>query len=240
VRLSILIPAYYEQSTIGDVIRLVRAVELESLGIEKEIIVCDDGSGDHTAREVERAADGDPRVRLVRHAENRGKGAAIRTALEHATGEVCLVQDADLEYSVDDYRALMEPMLGGADVVYGSRFRFRSWPEGMHVANFICNKVLTGTSNLLYRHDITDEATAFKVFRTEILRGLELERDGFEFCPEVTAKLGLRGVRIQEVAIRYTGRDAAAGKKVRWTDGVKALVTLLQYRLPGRLPGRWR
>src|SRR5262249_16438961 len=131
VRLSILIPAYYEQSTIGDVVRLVREVELESMGIEKEIVICDDGSGDKTAAEVEAAAQGDPRVHLVRPTRNRGKGAAIRTALLHATGEVCLIQDADLEYCVDDYRALMRPMLEGADVVYGSRFRYRKWPEGM-------------------------------------------------------------------------------------------------------------
>ena len=230
VRLSILIPAYYEQSTIGEVVRMVRHVDLESLGIEKEIVVCDDGSGDRTAAEVEQGAEGDPRVRLVRHVANRGKGAAIRTALAHATGDVCLVQDADLEYSVDDYRALMEAMLAGADVVYGSRFQHKSWPEGMHVANFIANKLLTTAANVLYGHHITDEATSFKVFRTEILRALALEQDGFEFCPEVTAKLGRRKIRIVEVPIRYTGRDAAAGKKVRWTDGFKAMATLVKYR----------
>jgi dolichol-phosphate mannosyltransferase len=230
VRLSILIPAYYEQSTIADVVRLVRKVELEPLGIDKEIIVCDDGSADGTAAEVTRAADGDPRVRLVRHAKNRGKGAAIRTALAHATGEVCLIQDADLEYCVDDYRALLEPMLAGADVVYGSRFRHRSWPSGMHLANFAANKLLTWAANALYGHRISDEATAFKVFRTEILRSLALESDGFEFCPEVTAKLGLRNIRIVEVPIRYTGRNLDAGKKIRWTDGFKAMATLVKYR----------
>lgn len=230
MRLSILIPAYYEQSTIADVIRLVRAVDLESMGIQKEIIVCDDGSADQTGAEVTRAAEGDPRVRLVAHSENRGKGAAIRTALAHATGDVCLIQDADLEYSVDDYRALMQPMLEGADVVYGSRFQQKRWPEGMHAANFVANKILTTTANVLYGHHITDEATAFKVFRTDILKSLALECDGFEFCPEVTAKLGRRKITIVEVPIRYTGRNLEQGKKIRWTDGVKAFATLWKYR----------
>jgi glycosyltransferase involved in cell wall biosynthesis len=231
VRLSILIPAYHEELTIGDVVRLTRHVELEPLGIDKEIIVCDDGSRDQTSAEVERAAGGDPRVILLRHERNRGKGAAIRTALGVASGEIALVQDADLEYSVGDYRALLEPMLAGADVVYGSRFLTRSWPEGMHLANFVANKLLTGASNLLYHHHITDEATCFKVFRTQLLRELDLECEGFEFCPEVTSKLGLRRVRIVEVPIRYSARSAAAGKKVRWTDGLKAMQTLVRYRL---------
>jgi dolichol-phosphate mannosyltransferase len=236
VRVSILIPAYHEEPTIADVVRGVRRVDLASLGVEKEIIVCDDGSSDGTAREVELGAEGDARVRLVRHARNRGKGAAVRSALAEATGELALVQDADLEYSVDDYRALLQPLVEGrADVVYGSRFLLRPWPEGMHVANFVANKILTTSANLMYGHAITDEATAFKVFRTEIIRSLELECDGFEFCPEVTAKLGLRKVRILEVPVRYTARNAAGGKKVRWTDGFKAMETLVRYRL-----GTWK
>jgi glycosyltransferase involved in cell wall biosynthesis len=230
MRLSILIPAYYEQSTIGDVIRLVRDVEIESFGVEKEIIVCDDGSGDSTADEAERAAEGDPRVVLVRHDTNHGKGAAIRTALKRATGEACLIQDADLEYSIDDYRALLPPLLRGADVVYGSRFLASSWPTGMRVTNFLANKILTTTANLLFGHKITDEATAFKLFRTDILRSLALECNGFEFCPEVTAKLGRRGIRIVEAPINYNARSVSAGKKIRWTDGVKALATLVKYR----------
>jgi glycosyltransferase involved in cell wall biosynthesis len=235
VLVSILIPAYQEVSTIGEVVRLVRQVDLQSLGLDREIIVCDDGSRDATPEQVERAAAGDPRVRLVRHPRNRGKGAAIRTALGVACGEICLIQDADLEYSVDDYHDLLAPILAGrADVVYGSRFLSRAWPEGMHVGNFIANKILTTTANVLYGHRITDEATAFKVFRAHILRALTLECDGFEFCPEVTAKLGLAGVRIVEVPIRYTARSVATGKKVRWTDGVKALITLLEYRCRGQ------
>jgi glycosyltransferase involved in cell wall biosynthesis len=233
VRLSILIPAYQEEATIGDVLRQVRAVPVEDLGITKEIIVVDDGSADDTAARVERAKEGDARVVLVRHPQNRGKGAAIRTALGVARGEVCLIQDADLEYSVEDYRALVEPLRAGAQVVYGSRFLQRAWPEGMRPANFVANKLLTAAANLLYGHHISDEATCFKLFRTDLLRRLDLECDGFEFCPEVTAKVGLAGVTIVEVPIRYTARSAAAGKKVRWTDGVRAMRTLVKYRWNG-------
>jgi glycosyltransferase involved in cell wall biosynthesis len=234
LRLSILIPAYQEEATIGEVVRLCRAVELPDTATE--IIVVDDGSRDGTARVAEHAAAGDPRVRVVRHARNQGKGAAVRTALEVASGEICLIQDADLEYSVDDYRTLLEPMRAGAQVVYGSRFLSRSWPEGMRPANFLANKFMTHAANLLYGHQISDEATCFKVFRTDVLRSLALECDGFEFCPEVTAKLGLKKTRIVEVPIRYSARSAAAGKKVKWQDGVKAMATLLRYRWNGRRP----
>jgi dolichol-phosphate mannosyltransferase len=237
MRVSVLIPAYHEQATIADVVRQVGDVDIESLGLDKEIIVCDDGSTDQTAREVERVAAADARVRLVRHPHNRGKGAALRSALAQATGEISLVQDADLEYSIDDYRALLQPIVENrADVVYGSRFLQRSWPRGMHPANFLANKILTTTANKLYGHAITDEATAFKVFRTDIMRSLALECDGFEFCPEVTAKLGLSRVRILEVPIRYTARNAASGKKVKWTDGFRAFWTLLRFRINGWRP----
>lgn len=234
MRLSILIPAYQEERTIAEVVRLVREVDIAPLGIEKEIVIVDDGSRDRTAEEVARGAEGDPRVRLLRHEQNRGKGAAIRTALDAATGELCLVQDADLEYSVDDYQALLQPMLAGAEVVYGSRFRHRAWPEGMHVANFIANKLLTVTANALYRQHLTDEATCFKLFRTARLRALGLQCSGFEFCPEVTAKLGLARIPITEVPIRYVARGVEAGKKVRWTDGIEAWLTLVKYRLKRR------
>jgi dolichol-phosphate mannosyltransferase len=230
MRVSILIPAYQEQPTIGDVVRGVRNVDLSDLGLEKEIIVCDDGSTDGTGDEVCRAAAGDARVRLI-HQRNQGKGAALRTALQCATGDVIVVQDADLEYSVEDYRELLAPIVGGrTDVVYGSRFLRSPWPTGMRFANFIANKILTATANLLFKHAITDEATAFKVFRTDVLRTLALEADGFDFCSEVTAKLGLLGVRILEVPVSYQARTSLAGKKVRWTDGIRALMTLLSHR----------
>jgi glycosyltransferase involved in cell wall biosynthesis len=231
MKLSIIIPAYQEARTIGEVLQKVGAIDTESLGFSKEIIVCDDGSTDGTVAAVERAAAADPRVRLVRHPDNRGKGAAVRTALAAATGEYVLIQDADLEYEVSDYPSLLQAVLAGADVVYGSRFLDRDRPEGMRLANYVANRVLTISANLLYGLSITDEATCFKVFRTELLRSLELECEGFEFCPEVTAKLGKRKVGIVEVPIHYRARNVAEGKKVRWTDGVEALWVLVSHRL---------
>jgi dolichol-phosphate mannosyltransferase len=231
VLLSILIPAYQEERTIGEVLRRVLEIDTESLGFAKEIVVCDDGSSDGTAAMVEEAARGDDRIRLVRHPDNRGKGAAIRTALDAALGEHVLIQDADLEYEVTDYPALLQAVRDGADVVYGSRFLERARPEGMKTANWVANRILTTAANVLYRVDITDEATCFKVFRTDLLRSLELECTGFEFCPEVTAKIGKRKIRIAEVPIHYRARNVAEGKKVRWTDGVEALWVLVRHRL---------
>jgi dolichol-phosphate mannosyltransferase len=173
----------------------------------------------------------DPRVRLVRHEKNRGKGAAIRSALAEARGEFALIQDADLEYEVSDYPALLAAVNAGADVVYGSRFLATDRPDGMRLANYLANRILTTSANWLYGLSITDEATCFKVFRTDLLRDLDLTCEGFEFCPEVTAKLGKRKVAIAEVPIHYRARNIAEGKKVRWTDGVEALWVLVYHRL---------
>jgi glycosyltransferase involved in cell wall biosynthesis len=229
--LSILIPAYQEERTIGEVLRQVSAIETESVGFRKEVLVCDDGSTDRTVDVVRESIAADERIRLVRHQRNRGKGAAIRTALADARGDYVLIQDADLEYEVSDYPALLQAVNGGADVVYGSRFRNGARPGGMRAANYAANRILTASANLLYGLSITDEATCFKVFRTDLLRALELECEGFEFCPEVTAKLGRRGVDIAEVPIHYRARNIAEGKKVRWTDGVEAMWVLIKHRL---------
>jgi dolichol-phosphate mannosyltransferase len=231
VLLSILIPAYQEEATIGEILRRVAAVDTERLGFTKEIIVCDDGSADRTSELVEVEAARDKQIRLVRHAKNQGKGMAIRTALESARGDFVLIQDADLEYDVNDYPALIEQINAGAEVVYGSRFMAKARPDGMQTANWIANRMLTITANLLYGMAITDEATCFKVFRTELLRSLELECTGFEFCPEVTAKLGRRKIPIVEVPISYTARAIEEGKKVRWTDGVEAMWVLVKHRI---------
>jgi dolichol-phosphate mannosyltransferase len=229
--LSILIPAYQEEATIDEILRRVAAVDTEGLGFDKEVIVCDDGSADRTFERASAFAATDPRVKIVKHEQNQGKGAAIRTALGAARGDYVLIQDADLEYEVTDYPALLGEVARGAEVVYGSRFLANPRPDGMKTANFIANRILTTTANLLYGLSITDEATCFKVFRTDLLRDLQLECTGFEFCPEVTAKLGKRKVQIVEVPIAYTARAIEEGKKVRWTDGVEAMWVLVKHRL---------
>ena len=229
--LSILIPAYQEERTIGEVLRLVSAIDTESSGFDKEILVCDDGSTDATVAVVEERIAADSRVRLVRHPKNRGKGAAIRTALAEARGDYVLIQDADLEYEVSDYPALLSAVNQGAEVVYGSRFLTTDRPDGMRLANYLANRILTTSANWLYGLSITDEATCFKVFRTDLLRQLDLQCEGFEFCPEVTAKLGKRKLAIAEVPIHYRARNIAEGKKVRWTDGAIALWVLIAHRL---------
>jgi glycosyltransferase involved in cell wall biosynthesis len=231
MRLSVIVPAYREEKHIGTILERIDAVDLSALGLDKEIVVCDDGSSDRTAEIVESFQAKRSTVKLVRHPVNRGKGAAIRTALGVATGDIALIQDADLEYDVNDYPALLEPIVAGrADVVFGSRFLMRAWPLGMQSANWLANRVLTLAANLLFGLRITDEATCFKVFRTEILRGFDLECERFEFCPEVVGKLGLGKIPIHEVPIRYEARDVASGKKIKWTDGVEALWTLMKMR----------
>ncbi len=202
--LSILIPAYQEEATIEEILRRVAAVDTERLGFQKEVIVCDDGSRDRTFERAKKVAAEDPRIRVVQHEKNQGKGAAIHTALASVAK--------------------------GADVVYGSRFLANPRPDGMKTANFVANRILTLTANLLYGMSITDEATCFKVFRTDLLRDLQLQCTGFEFCPEVTAKLGKRKIHIVEVPIAYTARAIEEGKKVRWTDGFEAMWVLVRNR----------
>lgn len=173
----------------------------------------------------------------MRHAANRGKGAAIRTALQLATGNHCIVQDADLEYDVRDYVPMLEAVRGGADVVFGSRFLVTPRPAGMRRVNWLANRLLTAVANSLFGPQLTDEATCLKLLPTALLRSLKLVCNGFDFCPEVTAQLGLRRVPIVEVPVSYVARSVSEGKKIRWTDGVRALWGLARLRLTqGRVP----
>ncbi len=237
MKVSIIIPIYNEHRTFHQVMERVRLAPLPP-GCSKEIIVVDDGSTDGTGQMIgEYMRTGE--IAGCRSASNAGKGAAIRKGIELASGDLVLIQDGDLEYDPNDYARLIEPILSGqAEIVYGSRFlgrgHFSGRQSGMALRNRIANRILTMTANLLYSARITDEATAYKAFRTSILRGLPLDCRRFEFCPEVTAKLRRLGYRIHEVPISYNARGIGEGKKIRARDGFQAWWTLIKYRFTPR------
>ncbi|HWQ03681.1 MAG TPA: glycosyltransferase family 2 protein [Candidatus Nitrosotenuis sp.] len=226
-RVSIVIPVYNELQYVDRVIRRVIDAPLPP-NCEKEIIVVDDGSVDGTTALLKSLAE-QHQIRFHTTVLNFGKGTALRVGFRMATGEIIIVQDGDLEYDPCDHAKLIEPILAGrARVVYGSRFLGKI--SGMARPNLMANKLLTFLANLLYGARITDEATAYKAFRRDVLDQLQLNCKRFEFCPEVTAKVRRLGVPIVEVPISYTGRTAAEGKKIRWRDGIEAVWTLLRYR----------
>lgn len=223
--LSVIVPLYNERHNLAEILARVRAVDLD-----KEVLMVDDASTDGTAEMLRAEVDGRVEgVRVFYHARNLGKGSAIRTALPHARGEFTIIQDGDLEYDPADYAAIVEAFgREKVDVVYGSRF-LRGRPP-MRPANRLVNRLLAWMVRVLFRAPMTDEATCYKAFRTEVIQALPLTCARFEFCPEVTAKLLRRGHRIVEVPIRYEARTVAQGKKIRWTDGVSAIWTLLKFR----------
>lgn len=229
LKLSILIPAYNEQATIREVLARVRAVALEGFD-EKEIIVVDDCSTDSTPELLaeEQATYGD--LQIVRHAQNEGKGAAVRKALEHATGDVMLVQDADLEYDPRDYPTLLQPILEGrAQAVYGSRF-LGGPRRTMFFWHMLGNKLFTLVANILYDTILSDIETCYKVFTREVADQIQIKSRRWGFDPEITVKILKRGYRIYEVPISYAGREYHEGKKITWRDAFVVLWTLLKYR----------
>lgn len=224
--LSVIIPCYNEVSTLEPVLDRV-----EEVGLADEILIVDDGSTDGTRdllREIE--AQARPNLRIVYHERNMGKGAALVTGFSHASCDIFLIQDADLEYDPRDYPLLLKPLQEGiSKVVYGSRF-LGGPRKAMNFWNMIANKILTLTTNILYNAILSDMETCYKVFRSEVVRDMVIHAHGFEFEPEFTAKVLKQGIRIYEVPISYNGREWTEGKKIKWTDAPIALWTLVKYR----------
>jgi len=223
-KLSVIVPVFDERNTVVEIVRRMRAVDLP---VDLEIVIVDDGSTDGTGDVLRQLADST--VRVVLHEHNKGKGAAIRTGLEKVTGDLVLIQDADLEYDPEDWPKLLAPVLRGkAQVVYGSRFTGER--RNMLFLHWMGNRFLSLTTNVLYNTTLSDMETCYKLFDRSVIDGITIRASRFEFEPEITAKILRRGIRIYEVPISYTGREFDEGKKITWRDGFIALWTLVKYR----------
>lgn len=230
MKLSIVIPVFNEAATLREIVRRVLA---EGIDAEKELILIDDGSSDGTRLlydEIQSEHAGQ-NIRIFLHERNRGKGAALRTGFHQVTGDIVLVQDADLEYDPRDYPKLLAPILEGkADVVYGSRFVGGEAHRVLLFWHLVGNQFLTLLSNAFTNLNLTDMETGYKVFRAEALRQIQITSDRFEFEPEITAKVARLKLRVYEVGISYAGRDYAEGKKITWVDGLKAIMAIVRFR----------
>jgi glycosyltransferase involved in cell wall biosynthesis len=231
--LSILIPAYNEGRTIHHILNKVKAVELIG-GYTKEVIIVNDCSKDNTEEAIQSYIQQNPELTInyFKHEINKGKGAAIHTAIAKATGDVCIVQDADLEYDPEEFNVLLKPIIDGfADVVFGSRFMGGNPHRVLFFWHTIGNKFLTFLSNMMSNLNLTDMETCYKMFKTDIIQSIKLNEKRFGFEPEVTAKIArVPKVRIYEVGISYYGRTYEEGKKIGWKDGFRAIYCILKYR----------
>ena len=225
-KVSIIIPVYNEKDTILEILEKVEQASFASLN--KEIILVDDASTDGTTNILKNIS---KKYKILFHKKNQGKGAAIRTAVKEATGDYVVIQDADLEYLPDDYDKLLPILLNDeADVVYGSRFKNTDNSGNFILKNKLANLFLTSLTNLLYRTKITDMETCYKAFKRELIQGITIKSNRFDFEPEITAKLMKKKVRLKEVPISYFGRGHNEGKKINWKDGIHAILTLIKYR----------
>jgi glycosyltransferase involved in cell wall biosynthesis len=243
LRLSIIMPVYNERATLEAIVRRVQAVDLTvdlngvnavpagPLTLEREIVIVDDGSTDGTREILDQwRNDPPPDMQIIYHEQNQGKGAALRTGFQHATGDILVIQDADLEYDPLDYVKLLAPLLEGrAPVIYGSRF-LGGPRAAMSLTHTLGNQFLTIVTNLLYGTSLSDMETCYKCFRRDVINGMILRSRAFEIEPELTAKILKRGYTIFEVPITYNGRAFHEGKKISWKDGFSAVRTLLRYR----------
>ena len=224
--LTAVMPVYNEASTVAEVVKAVLAQRPV-----KQLVIVDDCSADVTWNVLQPLAEAEPRIQLLRHEVNQGKGAALRTGISHATSDVVVIQDADLEYDPEEYYRLLTPILTGkADVVFGSRFQGGSDPRRvLYFWHSVGNRVLTTCSNMATDLNLTDMETCYKTFRREVIQNIRIEENRFGFEPEITAKVAKAKVRIYEVGISYTGRTYAEGKKIGWRDGVRAIWCICKY-----------
>ncbi len=240
-KLSIIIPAYNEEKSIKELLEKVLAVDLKDLHLEKEMIVVDDGSSDTTVEKIKEIQKKHSNIVLLKHEKNIGKGAAIRTGIKESTGDIILIQDADLEYEPNEYLKLLKPFENPeTNVVYGTRYKIISEEQKTnlrfkhkkgYILAYVGGRILTFLTNVLYNAKISDEATCYKVFRTKALKTIKLDCTKFEFCPEVTAKICKKGYKIKEVPISYKPRTFEEGKKINYKDGFQAIWTLIKYRI---------
>lgn len=226
MKISVVIPVFNEAKTIREIVKRVEGVDLN-----KELIIVDDCSTDGT-REILRSLERNPGIRVFYQGGNMGKGAALRTGFRHVTGDIVIIQDADLEYNPQEYHKLIAPILDGrADVVYGSRFITTEERRVLLFWHTLGNSFITFVSNMFTNLNLTDIETCYKVFKADVIRPLTIEENRFGFEPEITAKIAKKRCKIYEIGISYSGRDYTEGKKIGWKDGVRAIWCILKYNL---------